>query len=90
MTPDSEIALLKQLPSLPPAVIRRHAETLRQQALECARLAADCLTEDARQVLEDMADELRAEAEELDSALRTIRRLYSDKVEIAPGVSAGS
>lgn len=88
MTPESEIALLKQLPSLPPSVIRRHAETLRQQSVECARLAADCLTEDARRVLENMAEELRGEAEELDSALRTIRRLYSDKVEIAPGVSA--
>lgn len=90
MTPDSEIALLKQLPSLPPAVIRRHAETLREQSVECARLAADCLTEDARQVLKDMADELRGEADELDAALRTITRLYSDKVEIASGVSADS
>ncbi len=88
MTPESEIALLKQLPSLPPSVIRRHAETLRQQSVECARLAADCLTEDARRVLENMAEELRGEAEELDSALRTIRRLYSDKAEIAAGVSA--
>lgn len=90
MTPDSEIGLLKQLPLLPPAVIRRHAETLRQQSVECARLAADCLTEDARRVLEDMADELRGEADEIDAALRTIRRLYSDKAEIAASVSADS
>lgn len=90
MTAESEFALLKRLPLLPPAVIRRRAEMLRRQSLECAELAADCLTEDAKRVLKDRAAELGGEADELDGALRTIRRLYSEAFEGAPAISADS
>lgn len=88
MTADSEFALLKRLPLLPPALIRKRAEMLRRQSVECAQLAADCLTEDAKQVLRNRAEELGGEADELDGALRTIRRLYSEAFESDPGVPA--
>ena len=61
---DSELASLKQLPLLPPDEVLERAEALRRRANECADLASDCLTEDAKRVLSAMAEELGERAAE--------------------------
>ena len=84
---DSELASLKQLPLLPPDEVLERAEELRRRANECADLASDCLTEDAKRVLSAMAEELGERAAELEETLLQIRRLYGESFESDVGKS---
>jgi hypothetical protein len=82
---DSELASLKRLPLLPPDEVRERAQALRRRATACADLAGDCLTEDAKRVLNDMAEELGERADELEAALLQIRRTYGASLEAEVG-----
>lgn len=85
MTLDIETESMKRLPQFRPAQIRERAEMLRERSRECAELAADCLTPDARKVLEDRARELAGEAEALEETVLHIRDMFFEGFEAASG-----
>jgi hypothetical protein len=66
---DSELTSPKPQHRAAPDELRHRAEALRRRATACADLASDCLTEDAKQVLIAMAEELGQKADALEQAL---------------------
>ena len=68
---DSELISPKPQSRAAPDELRQRAEALRRRATACADLASDCLTEDAKQVLIAMAEELGQKADALERALVT-------------------
>lgn len=70
---DSDLTSPKLQPRATSDDLRQRAETLRRRATACADLASDCLTEDAKQVLIAMAEELGQKADALERALAHAR-----------------
>lgn len=73
MTSDLDPAALRQLQSLEPMEVLRHAAALRERSLTCADLAKDCLTDRGRQVLMELSADFRKEAERLERELARMR-----------------
>lgn len=75
---EGEYAALEQLAAVPPALIHEQAELLRYKSRECADVAGNCVTEEAKIVLQDMAQDYQRKADRLDRSLSVIRRLYTE------------
>jgi hypothetical protein len=70
---ETELTSPKPQPRSTPDDLRQRAEALRRRATACADLASDCLTEDAKQVLVAMAEELGQKADALEQTLGQLR-----------------
>ena len=78
MSGDNESVAVDKLVLFRPAEIRRKASLLRDRSRKCDDLASNCLTDGGKQALQSMAREFGREADELENALQTIRRLYAE------------
>ena len=82
MSGDGDSIALDKLVLFRPAQIRRKASLLRHRSRQCDDLAEDCLTDGGKQALQSMAREFGREADELENALQTIRRLYAETFDM--------
>lgn len=84
MSAELEGSLLDQLILFRPARIRQKARLLRDRSRKCADLASNSVTEEGKQVLNGLSVELQGEADELESALLMIRRIYAESFANEP------
>jgi hypothetical protein len=86
LSADTGAALLSQLLELGPTQIRSNIEALRERSRQCAELASDCITDEARRVLSGMARGFDCEADEVERALVRFRQFYADDADERPAV----
>ncbi len=84
MSGDNESVSLDTLVLFRPTQIRQKAGLLRHRARQCDDLAEGCLTDGGKQALLSMAQEFGQEADGLENALQTIRRLYAETFDDEP------